>query len=117
MTEHDNNKSLQDAMDAPTPMDALTPVDEPTPVDGPLSTDGSDNATVEDQQIWTFKLNGQQYLNGQLIRKGEKGHADIYLVESEQMLGKKVMLKLYNKNIKPKDINAIDRISWIIILD
>lgn len=117
MTEHDNNKSLQDAMDAPTPMDALTPVDEPTPVDGPLSTDGSDNATVEDQQIWTFKLNGQQYLNGKLIRKGEKGHADIYLVESEQMLGKKVMLKLYNKNIKPKDINAIDRISRITTLD
>ena len=50
MTDHDNNKSLQDAMDAPTPMDEPTPIDSADDiVDKLISAKGAQQWDLVDQ--------------------------------------------------------------------
>lgn len=121
----DQDNLFDKAMDAPTPMDDLTPMDEPTPADVPIEEDKQTGnkepimvpkPDAVDDKVWTFILSGRQYVNGKMLRKGEKGHADIFLVE-EKNNGKKVILKLYQKGKKPKDISALETIQHITAID
>lgn len=137
MANKDDLKKIEDAMDAPTPMDEEpsqmdepTPADELTPDDASIEYDetiGDDEPVGEEDQdvvqkpeiiddkLYTFSLAGRLLVDGKMLRKGEKGHADVFLFEKSEY--GKVILKLYQKGRKPKDTVALEIIKHVTAID
>ena len=100
MANKDDINNVSDAMDAPTPLEEA--MDAPTPMDDIEEVEGEDvqNDTEIDGRFFdlNFAFNSEK-----LLRKGENGHADIYLGSSLGTPKEKTILKLYQPGRKPKN--------------
>lgn len=109
MANRDGIINLDDAMDAPTPlkeaMDAPTPMDEPNSIDG--EEVNIEEMTEDTEEYCMFELNSTYFHSDELLRKGENGHADIYLGRTYDTPKEKTILKLYQLDRKPKDEDTL----------
>ena len=108
MANNDDYKDIQDMenlMDAPTPMDD----DDTIEVTYQAETENGQYDDEGEDDGLTFNLDHFDCINGKLIRKGENGHADIYLVNDDCTYDK-LVIKLYQPGKEPKDIGAFTRL-------
>ena len=103
MANKDDINSFNDAMDAPTPleeaMDAPTPMED---VDEDIDIDDEEELKETVEENLSVHIGSMHLINGELLRKGENGHADVYRFE-DLFTKQFFILKLYPSGIKPDD--------------
>ena len=112
MANKDDINSFNDAMDAPTPleeaMDAPTPMED---VDEDIDIDDEEELKETVEENLSVHIGSMHLINGELLRKGENGHADVYRFE-DLCTKQFFILKLYPSGIKP-DNGALSGLKYL----